>query len=264
MTSQPSFTSGVSVETDRQCVGERRRHPHRGSLVRRGFTLIEILTVVAIIALLATITVVSLRSVGGNAKEKEARTVLEIMRSAVSQAVPVDNPKAGDRFYGNFLPTKYSLTGASTAAAVAANGLASDNSTVDVVKYLSSNPAVKKLIEGLPNQLRKSVGGVTVPVDPWGNEIKFVYGNLKFVQGDSLVVNPSLGGLGKMYSKSALQYWRGTGAPAYNGPTISGSTFNPRPELALQAPDKSCFWVSAGPDGDFETHDDNLYSFEGN
>ena len=48
--------------------------------------------------------------------------------------------------------------------------------------------------------------------------------------------------------------------PSYSAP----SGFTARAEAAFQSPDKGAFWVSAGEDGKFETHDDNLYSFEGN
>lgn len=227
---------------------------------RRGFTMIEILTVVAIIALLATITVVGMNAVGGNAKEKQTRTVLEVLRSTLAQAVPLDDAKANDKFYGNFLPTKY---GTPATKSVSAGALATDTKTHDVIKYLSSNAGAKAAIQGLPTQLRKTVGDVTIPLDAWGNEIRFVFGKIRVVQGDSLVTDSTLGGLGGMYSKSAEQYW--PGQSSYTPPASAG-TMNPRPnnELALQAPDKGPFWVSAGPDGNFETHDDNLYSFEGN
>ncbi len=244
--------------------------------------MIEILTVIAIIALLLTITVIGMKHVGGNAKEKQARTVLEIMRSALSQAVAIDDVKAGDKFYGNVLPTRYNITAANAGTkvgGVSAKLLAAQAKTASIIRYLSSNAGAKTQIESLPPTLRKTVFldintqnvvalrnantvDVTVPIDPWGNEIEFVYGNVRIPQGDSLVTDPTLGGLGEMYSKSALQYWRGPGS--YSGPPVSGVTYNARPERALQAPDKGCFWVSAGPDGSFETHDDNLYSFEGN
>lgn len=237
--------------------------------VGRAFTMIEILTVVAIIALLATITVVGINVVGGNAKEKQARTVLEVMRSALAQAVPIDDSRANDKFYGNVIVKTYKLDPPNppqppVPGGLDARTLAADTETLQIIRYIGSNPGAKAQIEGLPTQLRKTVSGVTVPVDPWGNEIRFVYGKPRLAVTGELVTVPTLGGLGKMYSKSASQYWRGIGSYT---PPVSGltdrSTVVPN-EYALQSPDKGPFWVSAGPDGDFETHDDNLYSFEGN
>lgn len=270
--------------------------------------------VIGILGLLVTITVVGMKSVGGNAKDKQARTVLETMRSALAQAVPLDNPTAGDKFYGNFLPRRYedfiypSLAApvSGTIRAREKNGKTGfdDNHrnaqdviiepdertptwrTVSVVQYLSSNAAVKAQIEGLPNQLRRTVYinstiptgstpavsvtltsranavGVTVPVDPWGTPLEFVFGGLRFASGDQLATNPSIGGLSHMYSTSAKSYWQGTRNVAYQSDVTS--RFTARPEAGFQGPDKGAYWVSAGPDGFFETHDDNVYSFEGN
>ena len=273
----------------------------------RAFTLIEILMVVSIIALLATITVVGLRYVGGNAKEKQARTTLEVVRSVFTQAVPVDDPKGADKFYGNVLVAKYGITDITPSGGLSAFGLDHYMETVqagsdvkhpsirtaEILAYLASNQASRSQIESLPPQSRrtvffnktdrkfestatvpgKEVVTLNAPVDPWGMPIEFVYGNVRLPVGDSLVPNSSLGGLSELSSKSAAQYWPGPRTPLLNLPaqptppaymTPSGMTARPNNEKALQAPDKGCFWVSAGADEKFETHDDNLYSFEGN
>jgi prepilin-type N-terminal cleavage/methylation domain-containing protein len=292
MMNQPRFTaSGI---------------PQRRLATRRAFTMIEILTVIAIIALLATITVVGMRSVGGNAKTKQARTVLEVMRSALAQAVPIDDPKIGDRFYGNVLPVRYGLAADSPPGGLSAAGIDHYMNvvqtdppatlptirTAEILSYLGSNQGTKKQIESLPPNLRRTVyfnatqrkfekdgrpvaGNVVVtlvvPIDPWGMPLEFVYGGVRFAQGESMVAVQSLGGLCEMSSAGSKQYWRGPrtplpsltaqpAPPSYSAP----SGYTARAEAALQSPDKGSFWVSAGEDGKFETHDDNLYSFEGN
>ena len=89
--------------------------------------------------------------------------------------------------------------------------------TVSVVQYLSSNAAVKAQIEGLPNQLRRTVYinstipagsnpttvnvtlasrndavAVTVPVDPWGTPLEFVFGGCHRLGGGRLVTGEAV------------------------------------------------------------------------
>ena len=81
------------------------------------------------------------------------------------------------------------------------------------------------------------------------------------------------GGLTDLYSDAAKAYWElpaGSMSPApkdaayaakYVSPTNPPKNYTIKAGDAFRSPDQQPFWVSAGPDGKYETHDDNLYSF---
>jgi prepilin-type N-terminal cleavage/methylation domain-containing protein len=59
--------------------------PNTGSLVRRGFTLIELIIVVTILAILATIAFTQFGSVSGTARDTKRRSDLSQIRDAITK-----------------------------------------------------------------------------------------------------------------------------------------------------------------------------------
>jgi len=123
-------------------------------------------------------------------------------------------------------------------------------------------------------------------VDSWGTPILYVADGFIDVNGtDGLwpdAVGSSAtpnatnklastrGGLIHVKSDTTMLWWNvnGANAPAgYVQASIPGvsTTSNPNPPPilldAVRASDRRPFWVSAGPDRKYETHDDNIYSF---
>jgi type II secretory pathway pseudopilin PulG len=95
------------------------------------------------------------------------------------------------------------------------------------------------------------MAGMPVPpliLDAWGNPIIFVpAGGLAGLNGsadDAMFVG------GKKGDAEAKEVVRDTVTPAANQ------------VLPIRSPDSRPFWASGGPDGNFLTGDDNLYSFE--
>lgn len=227
-----------------------RRHP--------GFTLIEVIVAVSIIAILATMLVVGLQVVGASNKEKATRVTLqnavnllaEFERSAGTSRMGTGAVHAPDGPVTEGSPQR-------TAAAI--------RTTAQAFALLRSVPAVKSAMDQLPPEQLELVEYQTTPtslsapilLDAWNNPIIFVpppyvgtdmnwderYGlrNVDSETGetDLRVVNP--GGINV------------SGRNLY--PSKSASNID---RLRHFRP----FFVSAGPDGDFRTHHDNIYSFE--
>jgi type II secretory pathway pseudopilin PulG len=136
-----------------------------------------------------------------------------------------------------------------------------------------------------------------VPLDAWGNPILFVFDGLQIATGTNTgrpftvkigggTEEEPVGGLTNLYSDSDKSYYESEEpldpAPTYTfGALNAGQQKMPNPpapyvrpaayrermtptgahEHALRSPDRRPFWASAGPDGKYETHDDNVYSF---
>ena len=100
-----------------------------------------------------------------------------------------------------------------------------------------------------------------LPLDPWGNPVIFVPGSgLTVAQPfDSSRSYPA-----GSYVSSGSQIYRaktgiaGAGENAPPGDAWEQVTAAPK----TVSPDGRPFWASAGPDGDFQAADDNVYSFE--
>jgi len=79
---------------------------------------------------------------------------------------------------------------------------------------------------------------IRVPIDGWGHGLRYVgSGGLSYLKVDP----------------KGTKGWIGP-----SGAVPAGFTYM---KDAVQAPNGRPFWVSAGPDGSFETEDDNVYSF---
>jgi prepilin-type N-terminal cleavage/methylation domain-containing protein len=236
----------VSVSTSRS--------PVRVGPRRSGFTLLEMLVTIGILLVLMGIIVVGLNVILGNNQRKQTEAIL---KRAQAFAAEVNNSKQGrDSFYQRVLWTTY--IGApnvnSAAVPVAAGSAASVDNSVVIVRYLLSlkpnRDAAQKLpprtATDIPSSYRNGFTGAdaqllaNVMMDAWGNPIVFV--------PDALEVANASTGLGQPAS----------GAGGLSGLKSTSGAVN---STRFTAPDRRPFWFSAGPDGKYETHDDNVYSF---
>lgn len=197
---------------------------------RTGLTLIELLVVIAIIGVLAALSVWGIASFMKSGASRDTRALLENCRSMLEDLRIASNLQG--------LPT----------AAIAAPGSVADGSAdrtghfavTDSAKAfdrMKALPASRKAWESMPADRLLGGSGVPdhmrgrVPLDGWGNPIIYV---------------PAEGLLNVRVNAVNMRI-------RSSGP-ISG---NP----ALTQSDRP-FFASAGPDGRFDTGDDNLYSFE--
>jgi prepilin-type N-terminal cleavage/methylation domain-containing protein len=228
---------------------------------RRGFTLIEIVTVVAIIAVLEALTVIGLKHLSRSNRDRDTQTVLQAAEAMVAElqasggtsrlnaAIAAQVTAGNYRTIGNLIAVRapglvdVNAPGANAdrdptqaptftnAAIVATYAPNTSTSPPSIMSVLLSNPNNKAMFDALP-QARKQTytgpnGTTTMLLDGYGNPIIFV---------------PAAG---IVYVKVNGQF-----LPPTNGQDTPIQAIPPRP-----------FWASAGQDGDFSNGDDNLYSF---
>lgn len=143
--------------------------------------------------------------------------------------------------------------------------------TVSVDKGLKVFVATKEITTAgsapTPPDWKEDFGAV---LDPFGNPIVFVpaaglqvgrwvtaAGTGNFKPGDRVYVSDS----GSQYAPNRA-YWiclqATTTGPSYGStPSTTWKRADP-----IRSPDGKPFWASAGPDGNFDTNEDNVYSFE--
>lgn len=131
-----------------------------------------------------------------------------------------------------------------------------------VVDFQSSNNLSR--VETLGDGRRRLVFSPPMLLDAWGNPLLFVPGGIQALKdGQCVEVEPAKQGLiGVYYSSSNQVAWIPNASPPA-APSLPGFPTGPLIRIdPIRAPDNRSFWVSAGPDGDFRTGDDNIYSFE--
>ena len=192
-------------------------------------TLVELLVVIAIIGVLATLSVWGIASFMSGGSARDTRVLLGNCTSMLEELRLANN-----------------LQGLSTLAVQAPTSVADSAperlthpaiiETAKAFTRMKAMPASRKAMEKLPSD--RLMGGASVPdhlkglpLDGWGNPILYVPADGMFnVRVNNMIV--------RIRSSGAIQ-----GSPAV--------TQADRP-----------FFASAGPDGRFDTGDDNLYSFE--
>jgi prepilin-type N-terminal cleavage/methylation domain-containing protein len=199
---------------------------------RKGMTLIELLVVIAIVGVLATLSVWGIASfmIGGSTRDTR---VLLSNCTAMLEELRLANNLQG-------LPTLaiQAPTSVTDAAPERLNHPAIIDTTAKAFARMKALPASRKAMEKLPSDRLMSGASVPdhlkgLPLDGWGNPILYVPAEGMFnvrVNNNNMIV--------RIRSSGAVQ-----GNPAL--------TQSDRP-----------FFASAGPDGRFDTGDDNLYSFE--
>jgi type II secretory pathway pseudopilin PulG len=249
---------------------------------RKAFTTIEILLVVGVLVILIGMVVWGLKGAGGSASTNSTRTTLQNLTNMSeelnrkSKLVGFEGPPADMPIYPILPPPAFGgETAPGDVTDVSKNNErrgAAVIRTAEVMRRLQSIPDNKKVIEKLPSDQILAVptsptSSGTVVLDGWRNPILFVpTAGLKFVASSqkSSTYSP-----GTNYSKGARVI-----AAAQNSPTsnllvfwtamTNTSSGPPGPEWfeGIRSPDGRSFWASAGPDGNFTTGDDNIYSFE--
>ena len=273
--------------------------------------MIEMIVVMAIIVILLGIVVVGFKHVSAGNQKRQTQTLLERLKNVAGETFA--NKETATRFFQSQVPYVYTSP---PGAAVASNPAtrppatawdavpaAADDTlyrTALILKAFGANPSAKAIFEDLPSERKKvyyfdlttyavvaagaanSTGPFTLPLDTWGNPIRFVYDNWQTATSGATAA-PQLraaangaitaGGLTDLYSDSAKTYWELNVRPAIQEANyttakyVRPTSYTPQggaatPDGAFRSPDHLPFWFSAGPDGNFATHDDNVYSFE--
>jgi len=226
----------------------------------RAFTLVEIIVALGIIMILVGLVTVGMRALNKSAKEKATKSALETAKSMLAELDTAGGIAEVTAIYSSLVPAnQVEQPGNVTIDAYQAAPYARYQSdavrlTQFVMGKLIAIPNNKAVLQKLPVErlLRKNPAGSAaslltvdangepnppVLLDGWGNPIIYVPwdGLSKVIIGND--VPP------KEYRiKSNEVITPSTGADKF-------TTGRP-------------FWASAGPDGDFSTGDDNVYSFE--
>ncbi len=264
---------------------------------RRGFTLIEILVTIGIILILVGIASVGVTYVTKASKNNASRVALGNLRSMIAEleaTAGLTGRQPNEWYFNNAPQTAPFPAGANvwkdanpaTPAvnnpAIVPEGMVLPDvvvsnvrprfesdvvaNTQKIMQLLLAAPKNKTMLAQLPPEqlLEKVPAGATrlsiqsntdrVPtppilLDPWGNPIIFV---------------PGAGLCGDNSPTADDSMWIAGGFKATDAKQVvavppAGSSAQVGP---IRSSDGRPFWASAGPDGDFRTADDNVYSFE--
>lgn len=236
---------------------------------RRGFTLVELLTVISILVILAGLVLWGALTMVGRMHVTSTRATMESLKSMMGEYEAktrftsrprvwfwggVDQPTAVADMTDFWKVPQYTnnLTGFGPLA-LPAPILTTPQSTDDAIRNtavaifeMRKIPSIKTAFDKLPTKIIQTHtdNGVNYPVvvDAWGNVIIFV---------------PATG-LNIIGNTGVLRVLRTSGIFTNNGNAAANLASNDRP-----------FFASSGPDGDFapiannpQATDDNLYSFE--
>jgi hypothetical protein len=247
---------------------------------RTGFTTIELLTAISILVILAGMAFIGFRVIGGGGKTRSTKAALDSGRSMMAEidaSGGLANIKSIYQGSGQVAPLGAYPAAFPTGTTVptpvpAPQGNVSEDAyssantvrytsdavvlTQQVMKNLLSAPTNRTILGQLPGDRLFKWRGTAVPPT----------GGINIVQDPATkqwTVNPAM--LVDAWGNPIIYV-----PPAGLGPiTVGGNTNRVQTSVGIQnvgytpvVPGASGFWASAGPDGDFRTGDDNVYSFE--
>ena len=205
---------------------------------RRGFTLIEILVACSVIVILMGLLFLGGKAIVTSNKKTSTKTTLNNLRAMVTEreaAVGATKVKSEFQYYYGNVPLNAGLNipnmSRGSVSRTPTSGANQLFFTQEVMKILVSVPVNKKAISNIPNEQLLEHD----PSNPWttgDNETPILLDAFD----NPIIAVPSQG--------INLKFEVGTS-----------------PQL-VQSKDGKPFFMSAGPDGDYNTADDNIFSYE--
>ncbi len=240
------------------------------STLRRGFSLVEMLVVIAIIGVLVSIVLVAGRKVRAGGMDNSTRDVIRVLDltldtymtakdgvPAASMYVAIDGPLTVKRT----LPVSDARNGDSLVDTP--GDLNMVNASGLFLLQLADIPTAKAQLEGIPAKFmgqKPILGGTAAtqrkmltPIDAWGNAIRFVHPAFDGVIKSDPTANPGSAVLldsPQFPQRKLTEPWAITMIRRNNvSDSDGGRCVGKRP-----------YFYSAGEDGDASTNADNIYT----
>lgn len=239
-----------------------------------GFTLLEIIIAIAVILILMGMVIVGMQYLGASSKEKATRVTLANLQGMLAELETTAGfSKIHGDLDGDSKPEGRVIAPGSVVAGTEGetDGRHSEaiQETRAVMTVLRSIPSNRRAMDQLPpQQLFVFAGGIgdqntPVMLDAWNNPIVFVFPPDLFQGANQNVWEDRYGLWGLKVADDTSDLYRMLNPGGIEkAVTPTTSTIYPEPDNVQRLRFFRPFWVSAGPDGNFSTHDDNLYSFE--
>lgn len=245
-----------------------------------GFTLLEIIIAIAVILILMGMVIVGMQYLGASSKEKSTRVTLANLQGMLTELETTAGfSKIHGDLDGDGKPEGRVIAPGSVVAGTEGETDGRDSEAIQetraVMTVLRSIPSNRRAMDQLPPQqlfvFSGGIGDQNTPVmlDAWNNPIVFVFPPDLFQGTDQNAWGDRYGLWGLRVADRVDGSDNSIPHRILNPGGIEDATKAPDSTTLYPEPDNfqklrffRPFWVSAGPDGDFSTHDDNLYSFE--
>lgn len=265
---------------------------------RKGFTLIEIIVVIAIIIILIGLVLAGMKHATTTSKENLTIIQLENLQSMLGEAdangglLPLDSPgfldNPGDVTKDTYEDSKPGdAIGTPRLARWKSTGVVRSQFAMGYLRRVSTN---RQLVQNMTNVMPQEMIGAPyasappapatpinvqsvvapgygvpnppIPADAWGNPIVFVQlsGMKAYGDWETDANHPYKRGT---VIQEGTTYIRALKDGALQSSKADTKVWEPMPSYpkVVVSPGHKPFFASAGPDGDFRTTDDNVYSF---